>query len=164
MKKLRYDRILLVVSMILIVLVSFFLFSQMSRDRVYEGQIQTMTATYRQNSKIYSFELKVFEEDGQNYISLNDIYNVISIIDRGSHVYLDENRHVMIYELKKGKYNFYYGKDKIVYNNISIDTQKYNSHIYISHKNVYINVYFIEKYLLNSQKKIKIKNKTATIQ
>ena len=39
-----------------------------------------------------------------------------------------------------------------------------NEYIYISHKNYYINVSFIEKTVLKNDKKIKFKNKNAIIQ
>ena len=66
--------------------------------------------------------------------------------------------------MSEGNYLFDYGQNKIVYNNECIELKDENEYIYISHKNYYINVSFIEKTVLKNDKKIKFKNKNAIIQ
>lgn len=52
-------------------------------------------------------------------------------------------------------------ENEIKYENDCININENGSHIYISHKNIYLSVYFIEKILLKNEKKIKIENKNA---
>lgn len=165
MKKLRYKRIIFVVG-ICILMMTIVLYMYRHRNHFYEynGDIKIYTCTYRQDNKVYSFDLKAFQIKNNYYVSLNDLYNMIVILDKDAHVYLQTNKHIMVYELKQITYYFNYGQDKIVYNNDCIKLKDYNYHIYISHKNVYINVFFVEKLLFNHEKSIKFHNETATIQ
>jgi len=135
----------------------------MGKERQYHGDIETYACTYQQDDKIYAFDLKGFVYKEKQYVSLNDIYNVMEIIDKNTKVYLDQNRYRMVYKLSDKTYFFHYRKDLITCNNTSIDVKNYDSHIYISHKNVYINIFFVEKLLLNNEKSIKFKNKNAII-
>lgn len=165
MKKLRYDRIIFIVIIFMIILgMGLYLYMNRNHYHEYDGDIKTYTCTYRQDEKVYAFDLKVFQIQNDYYVSLNDLYNMIVILDKDAHVYIDENKHMMVYELSDITYYFNYGQDRIVYNNDCIKLDDYNSHIYISHKNVYLNVFFIEKLLLNNEKKIKFQNETAIIQ
>ena len=72
-----------------------------------------------------------------------------------------------IYQIAGQKYSpaYYidFGRDEIKYNDDCINVEKNNEHIYISHKNIYLSVYFIEKILLKNEKNIKIENKNAII-
>ncbi|MCI9094097.1 MAG: hypothetical protein HFF36_10010 [Coprobacillus sp.] len=165
MKKIRYNRVVLVsIFILLIIIMIFYLYLNRNQYYEYDGDIQTIPCTYRQNSKIYSFDLKIFQLEDDYYISLNDLYNMIVILDKNAHVYIHENKHVMVYELTNKTYYFKYGQDKIIYNNDCIHLKDYHTHIYISHKNVYMNVSLIEKLLLNNEKKIKIKKENAIIE
>lgn len=165
MKKLRYDRLVLIsIMLLLIVIMIAYLCINKNQYYEYNGDIQTYTCTYRQDSKTYSFDLKAFQIKKDYYISLNDLYNMIVILDKNAHVYIHENKHIMVYELRQKTYYFKYGQDKIIYNNDCINLRDYDDHIYISHKNVYLNVCFIEKLLLNNEKKIKIKKENAIIE
>lgn len=98
------------------------------------------------------------------YLSLNDMYNMVLILDKNTKVYVDEQKHTLTYQMSEGNYLFDYGQNKIVYNNECIELKDENEYIYISHKNYYINVSFIEKTVLKNDKKIKFKNKNAIIQ
>ncbi|WP_050638317.1 hypothetical protein [Candidatus Stoquefichus sp. SB1] len=163
-KKIRYDR-LMIVGLVCILVISIFIYmlTQRKQEHVYSGNIETYIGTYRQNDKVYTFDLKAFIENDQYYISLNDMYNMMIILDEKSKVFINQNKHVLTYQLSQIDYHFDYGHDKIVYNNDCIDLNKKNDHIYIYHKNVYISVYYIEKLLLNNEKKIKFENKNAII-
>lgn len=165
MKKLRYDRLILVM-IILILVMGIILYMYVNKYHCYEykEKVHTYICTYRQDEKVYSFELKAFQVNNDYYVSLNDLYNVMVILDDDTHVYIQENKHMMVYELSSVTYYFNYGQDKIVYNNDCIKLEDYNSHIYISHKNVYVNVFFIEKLLFKNEKKIKFQNETAIIE
>ena len=52
----------------------FYLYLNRNQYYEYDGDIQTIPCTYRQNSKIYSFDLKIFQLEDDYYISLNDLY------------------------------------------------------------------------------------------
>lgn len=164
MKKLRKDRVIIVcLIFICFVLITIYIISCIGREHKYQGDIQTYTCTYRQDDKIYAFDLKSFEINQQRYVSLNDIYNIMLILDQKTHVYINQNKHIMVYELSHITYFFHYKKDKITYENKVIEMKNYDSHIYISHKNIYINIFFVEKMLFNNEKIIKFKNKNAII-
>lgn len=164
-KKLRYDRVV-IVGIICVILVGIFVYLMCHRKQVYiySGDIETYIGTYRQDDKVYTFDLKAFIENDVYYVSLNDMYNMMIILDKETKVYIDQNKHVLTYQLSDINYYFDYGQDEIVYNNDCIDLKNKNTHIYIYHKNVYIPVYYIEKLLLNNEKKIKIENKNAIIE
>jgi len=138
----------------------------MNRSQVheYDGDIQTYVGTYQQDEKIYTFDLKVFEYQGEYYLSLNDMYNMIVILDEKTRVYLDYDKHTMTYQMSDRTYYFDYGHDKITYDKECIDLKKNKTHIYLSHKNIYLSVSFIEKILLNNQKSIQFENANAIIQ
>jgi len=165
MKRIRYNRVVFVI-VVLITIVSLLLYLYYHQNYFYEydGDIQTYVCSYQQDKKIYTFDLKGFQIDEENYVSLNDLYNVIVIMDEKAHVYMQVHKHMMVYELSDITYYFHYGQDRIVYNNDCIKLKDYDSHIYISHKNVYINVFFIEKLLFNNEKKIKFQNENAIIE
>lgn len=165
MKKLRYDRVMLVVTIFIFIIgIILYMYMNMSHYYEYKDNIKTYVGTYRQDGKIYTFDLKAFQVKDDNYISLNDLYNVMIILDNDINVYIQENKHVMVYELSDITYYFNYGQDTIVYNNDCIKLEDYNSHIYISHKNIYLNVFFVEKLLFKNEKKIKFQNETAIIE
>ena len=165
MKKIRYDRVFITI-MIFIVIVFVFIYLAMNRSRVYEyeGNIDTYTGTYRQDDKIYTFDLKAFVLDVEYYVSLNDMYNIMVILDKDTKVYLDYDKHTMTYMMSDMTYYFDFGHDKIMSKNETIDLQKNDTHIYISHKNVYLSVSFIEKILLKNEKSIQFENANAIIQ
>lgn len=164
MKKLRYKRVILVI-MIFVLFVSIvgYMYLQRSRYFEYNGTITTYTTTYQQDEKIYIFDLKGFFKDEQYYLSLNDLYNWFVIQDSENKVYVDYGKHTMVYQLNDEVYYIDFGRDEIKYKNDCININENGSHIYISHKNIYLSVYFIEKILLKNDKKIKIENKNAII-
>ena len=164
-RKIRYDRVL-IVSIVFILMISIGIYLSIHKTKYYEysGNIETYVGVYRQDDKIYTFDLKAFIENDQYYISLNDMYNMIIILDKDASVYMNEQKHTLTYQLSDMDYNFDYGHDKIVYNNDCINLKEKDSHIYIYHKNVYISVYYIEKLLLNNEKSIKFENKNAIIE
>lgn len=164
-KKIRYNRVM-IVGVILCVMIVIFIYLMAHRNQIceYSGEIETYVGTYQQDDKIYTFELKGFQLDDVSYLSLNDMYNMIVILDKDAHVYLDQNKHSLTYEMSQNSYCFDYGQHKIVYNNGCIDMKKNDNYIYISSKNIYISVEYIEKSLLNNEKKIKIENKNAIIE
>ena len=165
MKKIRVDRVLIVCFVFVIVLVIMvYLFLNRSHYYEYQDDITTYVGVYRQDEKIYTFDLKAFQKDNHYYVSLNDFYNVMIVIDKNTHVYLHESKHMLVYVLKNKTYYFNYGQDKIVYDDECLDMEDYHSHIYISRKNVYINVFFIEKLFFNNKKSIKFENKNAIIE
>lgn len=163
-KRIRYDRLILVIGFILFFMI-IVVYMGMHRNHYYEydGEIETYVGTYQQDDKIYTFDLKVFQKDKQYYISLNDMYNMIIILDKNTKVYFNQNKHTLTYQMADMTYYFDYGQDKIVYNNVCINLKNEGTHIYISHKNIYISVSFIEKLLLKNEKKIKFENKNAII-
>lgn len=164
MKKLRYKRVILVI-MIFVLFVSIvgYMYLQRSQYFEYKGPITTFTATYQQDEKIYMFDLKGFQKDEQYYLSLNDLYNWFVIQDQNAKVYVDYGKHTMVYQLHDVTYHIDFGRDEIRYNGNCINVSKNNQHIYISHKNIYLSVYYIEKILLKNENQIKIENKTAII-
>ncbi len=163
MKRLRYKRVVGVgIITLVLIFIMFYLFMNKNQFYEYSGTIETYVCSYRQDDKVYTFDLKGFKEE-KMYVSLNDMYNMIVILDKNAHVYIDKHRHTMVCEMNDKIYYFDYGQDEISYDDKSIDMSDYQSHIYISHKNVYIRVDFIEKILLNNKKKISFKNKTAII-
>ena len=164
MKKLRYKRVILVI-MIFVLFVSIvgYMYLQRSQYFEYKGPITTFTATYQQDEKIYMFDLKGFQKDEQYYLSLNDLYNWFVIQDSKNKVYVDYGKHTMVYQLHDVTYHIDFGRDEIRYNGNCINVSKNNQHIYISHKNIYLSVYYIEKILLKNENQIKIENKTAII-
>ena len=163
--KIRYDR-LITVGVIVSIIIGLFIYlmSHKVHDEEYNGKIETYVASYRQNDKIYTFDLKAFQKDDIWYASLNDMYNMVVIMDKNARVYIDQNKHTLTYQLSDSDYHFDYGRGRIVYNNDSIDLRKNSHDIYISHKNVYVSVYFIEKIVLKNEKKINLKNKNAIIE
>ena len=94
--------------------------------------------------------------------SKNKVY-----VDYGKHTmvyqYVDYGKHTMVYQLHDVTYHIDFGRDEIRYNGNCINVSKNNQHIYISHKNIYLSVYYIEKILLKNENQIKIENKTAII-
>lgn len=164
MKKLRYKRVILVI-MIFVLFVSIvgYMYLQRSQYFEYKGPITTFTTTYQQDEKIYMFDLKGFQKDEQYYLSLNDLYNWFVIQDSKNKVYVDYGKHTMVYQLDNEVYYIDFGRDEIKYKDDCININKNGSHIYISHKNIYLSVYFIEKILLKNEKKIEIENKNAII-
>ena len=163
MKRFRYDRLLWVIGIAIVIICMIYLLFHQVNIRQYNGNIDTYSATYRENGKIYSFDLKGFTKENKTYFSLNDIYNVIVIMDDKTHVYLDEKRHVFVIQTSDEKYTFDYGYHKIVYNNKCVELKDKNDYIYIFNKNCYLNVEFIENILFHNEKKIKIENKNAII-
>lgn len=163
MKKLRYDRIVIVFIAVLLIVCGMYLLFHKVNVKEYHGKIETYTATYRQDDKVYSFDLKGFQKDGKTYFSLNDIYNVIVILDKKAHVYVDSKRHVFVCVTSQEEYVFDYGYHNIVYNNKCVELKDMNDYIYVFNKNYYLNVEFIEKILFESKKSIKIENKNAII-
>lgn len=164
-KKLRVKRVLSVAILCLLsITIIIYMIMNINHIEEYQGDIKTYVASYRQDDKVYTFDLKTIYQDDIYYVSLNDMYNMIVIIDETAHVYLNQNKHVLTYVMSDISYQFDYGKGKIVYNNECIDLRKNDEHIYISHKNIYISVYFVEKLLLKNEKKIKFENKNAIIQ
>ena len=160
MKKIRVDRVLIVCFVFVIVLfIMVYLFMNRSHYYEYQDEIKTYFVVYMQHEKIYTFQ-----KENQYYVSLNDFYNVMIVIDKNTHVYLHENKHMLVYVLKNKTYYFNYGQDKIVYDDECLDMEDYHSHIYISRKNVYVNVFFIEKLFFNNKKSIKFENKNAIIE
>ena len=146
MKKLRYERVLLVgVILCLLIGTIGYMYCHRSRYYEYQGAMTTYIGTYHKDEKIYTFDFKGFQKDNQYYLSLNDLYNWFVIQDQNAKVYVD------------------YGKHEIRYNGNCINVSKNNQHIYISHKNIYLSVYYIEKILLKNENQIKIENKTAII-
>ena len=164
-KKIRYDRIILV-GCIFCFVVGILIYLGMHRKHYYQysGDIETYVGVYRQDDKVYTFDLKAFVENDMYYVSLNDMYNMMLILDDQAHVYIDQNKHTLTYQLSEMTYHFDYGQDKIVYNNDCINLKGKDTHIYIYHKNIYISVYYIEKLLLTDGQKIKFENKNAIIQ
>ena len=164
MKKLRYKRdILEIMIFVLFVSMAGYMYLQRSRYFEYNGTITTYTTTYQQDEKIYIFDLKGFFKDEQYYLSLNDLYNWFVIQDSKNKVYVDYGKHTMVYQLNDEVYYIDFGRDEIKYKNDCININENGSHIYISHKNIYLSVYFIEKILLKNEKKIEIENKNAII-
>lgn len=163
-KKIRYDRLSFVIGCI-VIFIMLFAYMVMHRNHYYEyqGEITTYIGTYEQDDKIYTFDLKAFQEDNQYYLSLNDMYNMIILLDKNTKVYFNQNKHTLTYQMSDITYYFDYGQNQIVYNNECIDLDNESTHIYISHKNIYISVSFIEKLLLKNEKKIKFENKNAII-
>ena len=123
----------------------------------------TYIGTYHKDEKIYTFDFKGFQKDNQYYLSLNDLYNWFVIQDQNAKVYVDYGKHTMVYQLHDVTYYIDFGRDEIRYNGNCINVSKNNQHIYISHKNIYLSVYYIEKILLKNENQIKIENKTAII-
>lgn len=164
-KRIRYDRII-IVGIIFCLLIGIMIYLMMHKTHYYEysGNIETYTGVYRQDDKVYTFDLKAFIENDVYYVSLNDMYNMVLILDQKTNVYIDQNKHTLTYQLSDISYHFDYGQDKIVYNNDCINLKNKDTHIYIYHKNVYISVYYIEKLLLNNEKKVKFENKNAIIE
>lgn len=164
-KRIRYDRII-IVGIIFCLLIGVMIYLMMHKTHYYEysGNIETYTGVYRQDDKVYTFDLKAFIENDVYYVSLNDMYNMVLILDQKTNVYIDQNKHTLTYQLSDISYHFDYGQDKIVYNNDCINLKNKDTHIYIYHKNVYISVYYIEKLLLNNEKKVKFENKNAIIE
>lgn len=163
MKRLRYDRVISVIIVGLLLICGIYLMFHRASVKEYQGNVETYSAVYRQDDKVYSFDLKGFQKDHKTYFSLNDIYNVIVILDDQSHVYVDTKRHVFVYDTSQGEYRFDYGYQQIVYNNKCVELSDSNDYIYVLNKNYYLNVEFIEKILFNNEKKIKIENKNAII-
>ena len=112
---------------------------------------------------IQIFNISLFFKDEQYYLSLNDLYNWFVIQDSKNKVYVDYGKHTMVYQLNDEVYYIDFGRDEIKYKNDCININENGSHIYISHKNIYLSVYFIEKILLKNEKKIEIENKNAII-
>ncbi len=165
MKKLKYKRVIYV-SMIVLCLISMsiYLFINRSHIHEYNGNIKTYVGTYRQDNKVYTFDLKGFYAHDQYYVSLNDMYNVVVIMDKEATVFLHPDKHLLKYKMRDGEYCFDYGYHKIVYNNDCIDLKKNRDYIYVSHKNIYISVSLIEKIILKNEKKIKIEDANAIIE
>ena len=112
----------------------------------YQGDIQTLGCVLRYQGKIYTFDL------------------VLKSIDQNVSMYHNHKDDSIVYNIKNETYQFEYSKDKIKQGKQYLYYPKNNFHIYISHKNVYVNVFFIEKMLINYQKIVKIQNKTAIIE
>jgi len=129
----------------------------------YQGDIQTLVCVLRYQGKIYTFDLQSFYNN-QYYISLNDMYPILKSIDQNVSMYHNHKDDSIVYNIKNETYQFEYSKDKIKQGKQYLYYPKNNFHIYISHKNVYVNVFFIEKMLINYQKIVKIQNKTAIIE
>ncbi len=164
MKKLRYERVLLVgVILCLLIGTIGYMYCHRSRYYEYQGAMTTYIGTYHKDEKIYTFDFKGFQKDNQYYLSLNDLYNWFVIQDQNAKVYVDYGKHTMVYQLHDVTYHIDFGRDEIRYNGNCINVSKNNQHIYISHKNIYISVYYIEKILLKNENQIKIENKTAII-
>lgn len=164
MKKLRYQRVILVGAMILLIMsLLIYMYFQRSHSYEYHGTVTTYIGTYRQDEKIYTFDLKGFQIDEQYYLSLNDLYNWFVIQNEKTKVYVDYGKHTMVYQFEDEVYYIDFGRDEIKYNNDCIKTKENNQHIYVSNKNIYLSVYFIEKILLKNEKKIEFKNKNAII-
>lgn len=105
MKKLRKDRVIMIcIIFILLIFMMIYMMSCMGKEYEYQGDIQTYPCTYRQDDKIYAFDLKSFEFNQQRYVSLNDIYNIMLILDKNTHVYINQNKHIMVYELSHMTY------------------------------------------------------------
>ncbi len=165
MKKLRYGRVLFAIIMMSVMIVLFvFLIMNSSHVYEYDGDIETYVGTYQQDDKIYTFDLKGFELGEEMYLSLNDMYNVIVIIDPETKVYLDYDKHTMTYQLSDKSYYFDFGHDCIMTEDGRIDLKKYETHIYLSSKNIYLSVSFIEKILFDNEKSIRFENANAIIQ
>ena len=162
--KLRYKRVVLVVMIgcLLIGIVSY-LFLNRCHYYEYDGTIDTYIGSYQKDQKIYTFDLKGFEVGEKVYLSLNDLYNWVVIEDEDAQVYVDYQKHTMVYQLSDTTYYIDFGRDEIKYNDDCINVEKNNENIYIYHKNIYLSVYFIEKILLKNEKNIKIENKNAII-
>lgn len=164
-KKLNYRRVsCVIVIIVLLIGIILYLLSQMSHVKEYTGYIETYQTTYIDNDKIYSFDLKSLSENDKQYISLNDMYNMMVILDKDAKVYMDENKDMMRCEFKHNIMDVYYGKNKIVYNNNCVESKDYDNKIYVSHKNIYISVFLTEKLVLNNEKELKFENKTAIIE
>lgn len=163
-KRIRYDRLCLVIG-IVVILIIILGYMGMHRNHYYEydGEIETYIGTYQQDDKIYTFDLKVFQKNDQYYVSLNDMYNMIILLDKNTKVYFNQNKHTLTYQMSDKTYYFDYGQDQIIYEDQCIDLKNKSTHIYISHKNIYVSVSFIEKLLLKNEKKIKFENKNAII-
>ena len=73
--KIRYDR-LITVGVIVSIIIGLFIYlmSHKVHDEEYNGKIETYVASYRQNDKIYTFDLKAFQKDDIWYASLKDVY------------------------------------------------------------------------------------------
>lgn len=164
MKKLRYKRVIMVIVVFLLIVgIIGYMYAKRSRYYEYQGTVTTYIGTYQQDEKIYTFDLKGFQIDEQYYLSLNDLYNWFVIQDEDAKVYVDYGKHTMVYQFNQEIYYIDFGRDEIKYNNDCINVNKNNQHIYISHKNIYLSVSFIEKILLKSENNIKIENKNAII-
>lgn len=162
--KLRYKRVILVVIVFCLVIgIVSYLFFHRCYYYEYEGTIETYIGSYQKDQKIYTFDLKGFEVKEEVYLSLNDLYNWFVIEDEQAKVYVDYQKHTMVYQLSDATYYIDFGRDEIKYNDDCINVEKNNEHIYISHKNIYLSVYFIEKILLKNEKNIKFENKNAII-
>ncbi|MEG0276521.1 MAG: hypothetical protein RR630_05790 [Coprobacillus sp.] len=164
MKRLNYRKVVFVCGLsIFIVCIVIYMIGQMNHIYNYDQDIAVYKVTYKNDEKIYNFDLKSFEENDIRYVSLNDMYNMMVIMDKDAKVYMDENRHLMKCEFSQNVLDISYAKDEIVYNNNCVEFENNDEHIYVSHKNIYISVFLTEKIVLNNEKKMKFENKTAII-
>lgn len=162
--KLRYTRVIgLIVIIVVMVFVGLYLYVNRSVIYEYQGDIQSYVCSYRQDDLVYTFDLKAFEEDDM-YVSMNDMYNMMVILDPQTRVYTNYQKHTMVYVLSDETYYFDFGHDEISYDDQCIDVTHDQSHIYVCDKNIYMNVNFVEKLLFKEQLKIKFKNKNAIIE
>ncbi|MEG0367226.1 MAG: hypothetical protein RR585_10345 [Coprobacillus sp.] len=163
--KLNYQKVIFVVGLVTIIIcICIYMLTQMNHIHSYNDDIEVYKATYKTTDKEYHFDLKSFEDNDIRYISLNDMYNMMVIMDKNAKVYMDENMDVMRCQFNDNKLDVYYAKNKIVYNNNCVEFENNDENIYVSHKNVYISVLLTEKIVLNNEKKVKFENKTAIIE
>lgn len=165
MKKLRYNRVM-IVSIVLIILIGIgiYLWMNMNHYYDYQGDIQKRTCTYTHNNKIYSFDLNTFQDDGHDYVSLNDMYNMIFILDSKTKVYIDENKHILVYKMSDDTYYFRYGHDQIISDRLTINVNENKTHLYRKDGHIYIDCFYIEDIFFNHKKKITFQNEKAIIQ
>lgn len=130
---------------------------------LYQGNIDTYIGCYCYDYKVYTFDWNGFHKDGELYLSVNDLCLMLMSFDMNYGLYHDWDKEVMIYQSHQMTCYLDYFHQEIRYNQYCIQLQKYKKYIYISHKNVYMNVSFIENILFNSEKKIEIQNKNAII-
>lgn len=163
MKQIKYKNVMIVLAGITVLILVLILCFSIHDDN-YHGNVNTYVASYRENGKVYTFDVKGFHDGNDMYLSLNDMYNMIVILDKRAKVYIHVDNHTMVYEMYDEKYYFDYGHHKIICPYGVYYFNRNNKHIYVSDKNIYIPVCYIEKILLQDTRRINIENANVIIE
>lgn len=164
-RKLKKDRII-ILGILLCIFISlfFYIYQHMNHIHEYPNNIKTFTGCFSYQEKIYTFDVKSFVYEDNVYLSLNDMYNVIFILEPDSTVYRNTKNNELTYIIKNKKLCFDYGHGIIINNQEQINLRNENMDIFLNKKNVYIPKQYVEKLLLKGKYKVIFKEKYMYLQ